>query len=632
MDVRNNGTSKKHKWLGKTLNQRYRIEALIASGGMSDVYRAVDIQLEKAAPSSCRVALKILKQDMLNQEGALEILARETAKTRCLTHPNIIRVQDFQQDGDTCFMVMELLEGEPLTRMIQRSRPKGLKWPGVREIIEQILSALKYAHEHNVVHADLKPSNIFFTRNGQIKLLDFGVSRVLSDPLQEDFLSPTRDETSVYGYTPAYSLPELSGGEEPSSKGDIYALACICYELLSSQHPFKRQSLSRKQRQAFPLRRPGNMPWKVWANVKQQLLGNQDKLSVSQFEQALKPVPWQTMGHAAVTIGALCIGALVWQSSSAEADRARQTVEQLAQQNQQLQDLKELPPARLLEEIHQLPALEQAGLLKLNQEPLVKHYLKQIDQSLKPTTDTGLPNIPQALEEVRNALVLFPRDAELLRIQTRIKDRQLALQKAITEEIHSSLAQGSYRTPSDTKVLLNLAEGLEFLGGSLSAPPEKAVNLYLELVRGALEAFNAQQQAQLLTIGNRFFAQAPETASQRQALEKLRDAARALAHYEENLKNGTAADFPTQAALTFYAPKFSSWHESIEKAKSRSELDAVYNDIQSLKKQFPEGFEEIDSVENRLAESYLSLADTLLARNQVSRAQPLLKRATSLMR
>lgn len=624
--------TRKHKWLGKTLNQRYRIEALIASGGMSDVYRAVDTQLEKAAPAGCQVALKILKPDMLNQEGSLEVLAREAAKTQRLTHPNIIRVQDLQQDGDTCFMVMELLEGEPLTRMIQRSRPNGLKWRGVREIIEQILAALKYAHEHNVVHADLKPSNIFFTRSGQIKLLDFGVSRVLSDPLQEDFLSPSRDETSVYGYTPAYSLPELAGDDQPSSKGDIFALACICYELLSSRHPFNRQSLTREERLAAPLRKPANMPWKVWSNLKQQLRGNQEKLSIRAFEQALKPVPWQTMGQALVTLGALSAGTLAWQSSLAESDKARQAMAQLTQQKEQIQALKELPPARLLEEIQQLPAIEQAGLLKLHQDALVDHYLKQINQYLDPNSDNGLPDIPQALEATQSALKVFPRDAELLRVKNRIQGRQLALQDAITKEIHSALEQGSYQTPPGSEALLKLAGNLEFLGGKLSPPPGNAVNRYLEQVRTALETFDAQRQANLLTIGNRFFAQSPETASPRQDLEQLRDAARALALYEESLETDTPASFPTEAALTFYARKFSDWYGAIENAKSRSQLDAVYDDIQTLKQQLPENFEELASVEKRLAESYLALADTLLARNQTSRAQPLLKRATTLMR
>src|SRR5690606_19250457 len=126
------------------------------------------------------------------------------------------------------------------------------------------------------------------------KLLDFGVSRVLNDPLEEDYLNPTRDETSVYGYTPAYSLPELAEDKEPTSKADVFALACICYELLSSQHPFNRQSLSKEERRSTRLSKPGNMPIKVWIDLKQQLLGNQNALTISRLEKAIKPLPWAT--------------------------------------------------------------------------------------------------------------------------------------------------------------------------------------------------------------------------------------------------------------------------------------------------------------------------------------------------
>lgn len=622
----------KHKWIGEILNDRYRIEALIASGGMSDVYRAVDIQLESAGASDCQVAIKILKPDMLNQEGTLGVLAREVAKTRRLSHPNIIRVLDLQQDGDTCFMVMELLEGEPLSRMIQRSRPNGLKWKGVREIIEQILAALTYAHKHSVVHADLKPSNIFFTRTGQIKLLDFGVSRVLTDPLQEDFLSPARDETSVYGYTPAYSLPELADDKEPTSKADVFALACICYELLSAQHPFNRQSLTKEQRQAARVSRPGNMPLKVWLSLKQQLLGNQNTLSIDRFKRAITPLPWATAAQITLTVGALSAAAMAWQSSLAEAGLARQSMNDLSQQQAYLASLKDVPPAQLLQEVQQQPEIERAGLLKLRQESLVSHYLNQIDQALKPDADNGLPNIPQALDDIRSALTLFPRDAELRRVKARIEDRQIALQQALDKEINSTLTQGNYTNADESGTLLKLAQNLEFLGGQLSRPSDTAIAGYMKRVGNALDAFDAPRQAHLLTIGNRFFAQVTETDEQRLELEKLKDAASALARYRETAKEDGLQPFPREAALAFYARKFSQWSESIEGARSSSQLDKVFDDIQALKKQLPEEFEEVVAAERRLAESYLAMADTLLARNRTSRAQPLLKRATVLMR
>ena len=235
----------RHKRLGMVLNDRYRIVALIASGGMSDVYKAVDQNLEKAGSRDCLVAIKLLRTSLTRDPGARSLLAREAAKSKRLSHPNIIRIHDLNHDGDNWFLVMELLEGEPLSRIVQRAKPNGLKWKGCVAVLRQVADALAYSHSQGIVHADLKPSNIFFTREGRIKLLDFGVSRALQAQQPEDYLNPrAEDETSIYGYTPAYASPELMEGKDPSPQDDLYALACISYELLSSRHPFDRQKLS----------------------------------------------------------------------------------------------------------------------------------------------------------------------------------------------------------------------------------------------------------------------------------------------------------------------------------------------------------------------------------------------------
>lgn len=623
---------KKHRWLDETLNSRYRIEALIASGGTSDVYRAVDLQLEQAGAADCRVALKILKPDMVKQEGMPGILARETAKTRSLSHPNIVRVQDLQKDGDTCFMVMELLEGEPLTRMIQRSRPNGLKWRGVEGIVKQILSALKYAHGNNVVHADLKPSNIFFTRRGQIKLLDFGVSRVLNDPLQVDYLNPAQDETSVYGYTPAYTLPELCSGDKPTAKGDVYALACIVYELLSSKHPFNRSSPSKEQRQSRMPGRPGDMPWKTWLAMKQLLSGDEKVLSIKYLEQAIKPVPWKTAAHTMVTATAIAAGVAVWQTGSADSAEANRAIQKFEREKRHTTTLQELPPGKLLEHLADIPHFDRAGLLKLNQNALVSHFLKRIQSALEPNENNGLPDIKEALSVVSEASSFFPRDVELVRIKQRIEGRQTALQNAISEEIQSTLEQGGYEDSPDTEALLKLSKNLEFLGGTLLPASPKATDGFLMRVENAIDKFDARNQARLLKIGNRFFSDTPKVQEQLLALERLAQAAKRIAEYAAQKDSAESIPFPAEAASVFYAQKFQEWSKIIDNASTSRELDRVYDAIQDLKADVPEDFGEIVSAEKALAQAYLSQADSLLANNRATRAQPLLKRATTLMR
>jgi serine/threonine protein kinase len=263
---------KRHKLVGIVLKERYRIESLIASGGMSNVFRAVDCHLEQAGAKDCRVAVKILRSTLTNDSNALSLLARESAKSRRLSHPNIIRVHDLDHDKETWFMVMELLDGEPLSRIIKRAKPRGLKWQGAHGILTQIASALALSHQHGIIHADLKPSNIFFTRNGEVKLLDFGVAQALKPKQQVDFLNPQQDdETAIYGYTPAYASPTLIAGKDPAVRDDLYALACITFELLSSRHPFDRKKLTWKELATYPLSRPRNMPTKLWRVVRSLL-------------------------------------------------------------------------------------------------------------------------------------------------------------------------------------------------------------------------------------------------------------------------------------------------------------------------------------------------------------------------
>ncbi|MDV2078937.1 protein kinase domain-containing protein [Marinobacter xestospongiae] len=626
-------TAAKHKWLGEVLNDRYRIEALIASGGMSDVYRAVDTHLERAGATDCNVALKILKPETAKETASLGLLARETAKTRRLSHPNIVRVQDLEQDGETWFMVMELLEGESLSRVIQRSRPNGLKWAGARAILEQIMSALRYSHQHDVIHADLKPSNIFFTKNGQVKLLDFGVSRALTDPLHEDFLNPAHDETSIYGYTPAYALPELAEGGEPSTRGDLYALACILYELLSSRHPFDRKPLTLEERRGTKLSRPGNMPIKLWLTVKRQLLGDEKALSLKQLDKALAPIPWTTIGQTTATAAAITAAIVSWQLNSAESVEAANQIRQLESATEQLDEVRELPPRQLLAAITDLPDIERAGLLKLRQPDLMRHYLDRMDRALEPSETTGLPDTPKALEIAGEAAKLFPRDQQLLQVQDRIERRQATLQQAIAEELLSSLNQGDFKTTEDAQNLEQLASNLEFLGGTLPRPSEEASKSFNRQTATALESNDAETQSHLLATGNRFFQDVPEVQDNLAKLAALEDAVYALNRYRERVEAGEEGlPFPADAARIFYAQRFEQWGKTIKAARSSRDLDTVYDDVQSLKPKLPEGFDIIAETEKTLADAYLSRADALLARNRTRQAQPLLKRATELMR
>ena len=199
------------------------------------VFRAVDRYRSSLPPSQRHVALKIL-HDRADRDDAIEALRRELQSAQALSHPNIVKVYDVDRDADVDFFTMELLEGELLSDLMRRFQalpmPRSQAWA----IIRQIASGLEHAHARKIVHADLKPQNIMVTNSGEVRILDFGSSYRFA---KESQVEPAwRGSSST---TPAYACCELLDGRAPDPRDDLYALACIAYELLSGAHPFQRR-------------------------------------------------------------------------------------------------------------------------------------------------------------------------------------------------------------------------------------------------------------------------------------------------------------------------------------------------------------------------------------------------------
>ncbi|RMD66157.1 serine/threonine protein kinase, partial [Candidatus Parcubacteria bacterium] len=166
---------------GDILKNRFVLEKLIGRGGMGAVFKARDLRKEEARDREPFVAVKVLSGDIRNYPDAFIALQREAKKAQKLAHPNIVIVYDFDRDGGTAYMTMELLEGESLADIIRR-HPHGLPLKEALPIIRGIVEGLDYAHRQGIVHADLKPSNVYVTRSGVVKVLDFGIARVLRKP------------------------------------------------------------------------------------------------------------------------------------------------------------------------------------------------------------------------------------------------------------------------------------------------------------------------------------------------------------------------------------------------------------------------------------------------------------------
>ncbi len=225
---------------GVIINNRFKLEELLGSGGMSHVYKATDVRKVEANDRNPYVAIKVLKEDFRARPDALMTLQREARRAQGLAHPNIVRVYDFDRDGDTIYLTMEFLEGKGLDQVVRMPGFHGMPHDEALKIVNQIGQALVFAHDHDTAHCDLKPGNIFVSDSGQVKVIDFGISRSVRKPEESGADATHFDPGAMGALTPAYASPELIEENEAGVVSDIFALAVVVCEIFGGHHPFDR--------------------------------------------------------------------------------------------------------------------------------------------------------------------------------------------------------------------------------------------------------------------------------------------------------------------------------------------------------------------------------------------------------
>jgi formylglycine-generating enzyme required for sulfatase activity/predicted Ser/Thr protein kinase len=239
------------------LQGRFKLTELVGEGGMSRVYKAIDLRRVEARSQDPYIAVKVLTVSFSDYFGSIATLHREAHKLQSLTHPNIVRVIDCDRDGQTVFMTMEFLAGVSLHRKLQI----GIAREQAVEIVVAIASALEFAHRARIVHGDLKPGNVIITDSHDTKVIDFGIARFLARPKegQKDDASSEHEPWEVMNaLTPPYASPEMLEDKEPDPRDDVYALACIAYEVLTGRHPFERAASTLARDTGMkPVRRDG---------------------------------------------------------------------------------------------------------------------------------------------------------------------------------------------------------------------------------------------------------------------------------------------------------------------------------------------------------------------------------------
>jgi hypothetical protein len=310
---------------GTVLRNRYVLERELGSGGMGTVYRALD-RNRLGLPEEIRcIAVKVLHAELAARPDALQTLRQEFYQAQSLSHPGIVNVFDFDQDAHIHFMTMELLDGELLSDLLGRIQPNRLRRDVAMRLLRDLGLAVAYAHEHGVLHRDLKPGNVMVSRRGDVRVLDFGLGRF---HLREPWISESG--SSFDAATPTYSSCERLAGKYPDSRDDVFSFACIAYEVLAGRHPFGRKSARDAREASLKPRRIGGLTGRQWRTLKQGLAWDREDRPGTIFETLVglgltsdvpasatvpeEQRPWQRTAATAITalVALIAVGFAAW--------------------------------------------------------------------------------------------------------------------------------------------------------------------------------------------------------------------------------------------------------------------------------------------------------------------------------
>ena len=260
--------------IGDVLRGRYKVVGIVGQGGMGTVFEAIDEYRLDLPIRRQRLAVKVLHTAVTGREGTLSELQREFQNLQLLSHPNIVRVHEFDRDGEIAFFTMELLDGALLSRVLGTRNGVAMPRPYALAVIRDVGAALSHAHSRGVVHGDINPRNILITDDGELRVLDFGAShKLLENMWNADNELSQHPPVATLGYASC----QLLEGQQPDARDDMFAFACVAYVLLSGRHPFPKRTAVEARAQRLRPPRPPGLTGRQWRMLREGLHWERDR-------------------------------------------------------------------------------------------------------------------------------------------------------------------------------------------------------------------------------------------------------------------------------------------------------------------------------------------------------------------
>jgi len=526
---------------GSVVKERFVLEDELGRGGMGIVFKARDVRKEEAQDRNPYVALKILNEEFKRHPESLKALQREARKAQSLAHPNVVTVYDFDRDGANVYMVMELLEGEALDRLIRRSKGSGVELKEALRITRDICRAMAYAHERGVVHSDFKPANAFLTREGVVKVFDFGIARAAKRADKVTGTMTLFDPSTLGALTPAYASCEMIEGLEPDPRDDVYAIACVAYELLMGKHPFDRMSAVQARDAKLVPKQPPGVSRAQWRALQRGLAFSREARSTSaiDFLNGILPpkrAPTVYIGVGAAAVAAVVIGAVIIPGQISKYREQRRITALATGRRTDIEPL--LPSLRSM-------SPSERNTILANEEArggLIRYF----EEQLSAATDTakGHFDFPRAEALATELRAFYPDSAAVKDISDRLLARKNDEIKRQSDRLDAALARGELTAaqgPDNVEAVLASVRSIDAHHPLLHDP--RLPGAYAQQSRMALQRSNFSLAQTLVESGLRLQPEDP-------ALRDLRDETRSASRSAQQAARVAALERSLSTLLT----------------------------------------------------------------------------------